>query len=114
MKVLITGAAGNLGSHLAQYLLNCKENPELRLMVHNTSLPYSIEGFNNAELKELCNKVAMFGLQNNRHSISIKHFEAAIKLMRPNRPDLKNRQTPNAKLNRVLDHMLTRIDNGAA
>jgi nucleoside-diphosphate-sugar epimerase len=50
MKVLITGAAGNLGSYLARYLINCKEKPDLRLMVHNTPLPYSIEGFKNVEI----------------------------------------------------------------
>lgn len=50
MKVLITGAAGNLGSHLAQYLMNCKENIDLRLMIHKTLLPYSIEGFKNVEI----------------------------------------------------------------
>ena len=50
MKVLITGAAGNLGSHLALYLMNCKEKPDLRLMIHKTSLSYSIEGFKNVEI----------------------------------------------------------------
>jgi len=50
LKVLITGAAGNLGSHLAKYLMNSKENPDLRLMIHNTPLPYNIEGFKKVEV----------------------------------------------------------------
>ena len=43
MKVLITGAAGNLGSHLAQYLMKSNEHFELRLMIHKIPLPYNID-----------------------------------------------------------------------
>jgi len=39
MRVLITGAAGNLGSHLTRYLL---DRPlELRLLIHHTPLPFA-------------------------------------------------------------------------
>jgi nucleoside-diphosphate-sugar epimerase len=37
MRILITGAAGNLGSHVATHLLNTSH--ELRLMIHDTPLP---------------------------------------------------------------------------
>ncbi len=37
MNVLIVGASGNLGSHLARHLLNCSF--PLRLLVHKKSLP---------------------------------------------------------------------------
>jgi len=37
-RVLITGAAGNLGSHLARYLLESTDH-ELHLMTHRTPLP---------------------------------------------------------------------------
>lgn len=40
MKVLITGAAGNLGSHLAKFLMNNDDGLKLRLMIHKTPLPY--------------------------------------------------------------------------
>lgn len=50
MKILITGAAGNLGSHLSKYLLNPDDNLSLRLMIHKTPLPFSVEQFKNAEV----------------------------------------------------------------
>lgn len=50
MKVLITGAAGNLGSHLTRYLLNDDSNLQLGLMVHKTPLPYDISSYQNAEI----------------------------------------------------------------
>src|SRR5438093_11464393 len=37
MNVLIVGASGNLGSHVARHLLNCSYR--LRLLVHKRSLP---------------------------------------------------------------------------
>jgi nucleoside-diphosphate-sugar epimerase len=49
MRVLITGAAGNLGSHLARYLMKDNDCPELRLMVHKTQLPFSISGYKNID-----------------------------------------------------------------
>lgn len=52
MILLITGAAGNLGSHLAKYLMNNVDCPELRLMIHKTPLPYNVNGFKNAEVIE--------------------------------------------------------------
>lgn len=49
MRVLITGAAGNLGSHLARYLMKDDGRPELVLMVHKTRLPFSISGYKNID-----------------------------------------------------------------
>lgn len=45
MRVLITGAAGNLGSRLAQHLLNTPL--ELRLLIHRTELPFASAGHAN-------------------------------------------------------------------
>ncbi len=45
MKVLITGAAGNLGSHLARHLL--RSPVELRLLTHRTRLPFDLDTFPN-------------------------------------------------------------------
>lgn len=49
MRVLISGAAGNLGSHLAWYLMKEDDGSKLRLMVHKTPLPFSINGYKNVE-----------------------------------------------------------------
>ncbi|MEW6201697.1 MAG: NAD(P)-dependent oxidoreductase, partial [bacterium] len=40
MKILITGAAGNLGSNLARHLLDSSH--ELKLLIHNKELPQDI------------------------------------------------------------------------
>jgi nucleoside-diphosphate-sugar epimerase len=48
LRVLITGAAGNLGSHLSRYLLN-DTSLKLRLMLHKTPLPFDISNYSNAE-----------------------------------------------------------------
>jgi nucleoside-diphosphate-sugar epimerase len=48
MEVLITGAAGNLGSHLAKYLMKDTNGLVLKLMIHNKLLPYEIK--NKAEV----------------------------------------------------------------
>jgi nucleoside-diphosphate-sugar epimerase len=48
MKVLITGAAGNLGSFLARELLPGPH--QLRLLIHRHDLPFSISGFRNASV----------------------------------------------------------------
>jgi nucleoside-diphosphate-sugar epimerase len=45
MNVLITGAAGNLGSFLAQHLLQSPHN--LRLLIHHKPLPFDISAFEN-------------------------------------------------------------------
>jgi nucleoside-diphosphate-sugar epimerase len=50
MRVLITGAAGNLGSHLAKYLMKEDDYTRLRLMVHKTPLPYDVSEFKNVEV----------------------------------------------------------------
>ena len=43
MKILITGAAGNLGSFLARSMLDSLH--ELRLMIHERELPFDIETY---------------------------------------------------------------------
>ena len=48
MKILITGAAGNLGSFLARDLLSSPH--QLRLMVHQRDLPFRIDDWPNAEI----------------------------------------------------------------
>jgi nucleoside-diphosphate-sugar epimerase len=45
VKLLIAGASGNLGSHLSQHFMNGSH--ELRLLVHRSSLPFNIEGYEN-------------------------------------------------------------------
>lgn len=45
MKILITGAAGNLGSRVAQHLI--PQGHELRLLVHSSSLPFDVSGRRN-------------------------------------------------------------------
>lgn len=50
MKVLITGSAGNLGSHLAKFLIKNGNGLNLRLMIHNKPLPYDIPDGNTAEV----------------------------------------------------------------
>jgi len=50
LKVLITGAAGNLGSHLAQYLMNCEKELDLSLMIHKTPLSYVIDSDKKVEV----------------------------------------------------------------
>ncbi len=48
MKILITGAAGNLGSFLAQHLL--PSDHELNLLIHNRKLPYDTASHRNASV----------------------------------------------------------------
>ena len=48
MRILITGAAGNLGSHLARYLLDSPH--ELRLLIHRKQLPFYVAAFPNASV----------------------------------------------------------------
>jgi nucleoside-diphosphate-sugar epimerase len=50
LKVLITGAAGNLGSHLAKFLMKYSDGLKLRLMIHNTPLSYDTSGSNDVEI----------------------------------------------------------------
>ncbi len=48
MRILITGAAGNLGSHLARSLLDSPH--ELRLLIHRKQLPFDVAAFPNASV----------------------------------------------------------------
>ena len=48
MRVLITGAAGNLGSNLARHLLGGPH--QLRLLIHRQALPWDVSAFPNASV----------------------------------------------------------------
>ena len=48
MNILITGAAGNLGSHLARHLVDSPH--ELRLLIHRREMPFDVSGFPNASV----------------------------------------------------------------
>ena len=48
MKILITGAAGNLGSNLARYLTG--SGHALRLLIHRKNLPFDISAFPNVSV----------------------------------------------------------------
>jgi len=48
MRVLITGAAGNLGSALARRMLHGPR--ELRLLIHRTPLPFDVSGHSNVSV----------------------------------------------------------------
>ena len=48
MRILITGAAGNLGSFLARQLLTSPH--QLRLMIHNRELPFLVTGCQNVSI----------------------------------------------------------------
>ncbi len=48
MRILITGAAGNLGSRLAQHLLLGLH--QLRLLVHHRELPFAVSAYPNVEV----------------------------------------------------------------
>jgi nucleoside-diphosphate-sugar epimerase len=48
MRILITGAAGNLGSFLAKHMLDGPH--ELRLMVHRRPLPFAVGPFPNVSI----------------------------------------------------------------
>ena len=48
MKILITGAAGNLGSRLAQHLIPGPH--QLRLMVQKSPIPFNISGHANVSI----------------------------------------------------------------
>lgn len=48
MRILITGAAGNLGSFLARHLLNGPH--DLRLMVHRRTLPFDVGPYPRASI----------------------------------------------------------------
>ena len=48
MKILITGAAGNLGSRVAQHFI--PGGHELRLLVHNSLLPFDVSSHRNVRV----------------------------------------------------------------
>jgi len=81
MKVLITGAAGNLGSHLARDLLGSPH--ELRLLIHRTKLPFDVAPFPKvsvyrADLEDLGSLVDPC-----RDSDCIVHFAGVLFAPRP-------------------------------
>ncbi len=49
MRILITGAAGNLGSHVSRHLMTTPH--QLRLLVHKSPLPFAIVNHSNVEVR---------------------------------------------------------------
>jgi nucleoside-diphosphate-sugar epimerase len=47
VKILITGAAGNIGSHVSRHLMTTPH--QLRLLVHKSPLPFDIFNHSNVE-----------------------------------------------------------------
>ena len=62
MRILITGAAGNLGSHLARSLLDSPH--ELRLLIHRKPLPFNLAALPNVSVvqADLGNQRTLSGL----------------------------------------------------
>lgn len=50
MRILITGAAGNLGSRAAQHL--CSTSHELRLLIHRSALPFDASIYPNVSVAQ--------------------------------------------------------------
>ena len=48
MKVLVTGAAGNIGSHVSRHLMTTPH--QLRLLIHESPLPFDTVGCSNIEV----------------------------------------------------------------
>ena len=48
MRILITGAAGNMGSHLSRHLMTTRH--QLRLLIHKSPLPFDIVNHSNIEV----------------------------------------------------------------
>ena len=49
MKVLVTGAAGNVGSHVSRHLMTTPH--QLRLLIHKSRLPFDTVGYSNIEVR---------------------------------------------------------------
>ena len=49
MKVLVTGAAGNVGSHVSRHLMTTPH--QLRLLIHESPLPFDTVGYSNIEVR---------------------------------------------------------------
>ena len=49
MKVLVTGAAGNIGSHVSRHLMTTPHH--LRLLIHESPLPFDTVGRSNIEVR---------------------------------------------------------------
>ena len=49
MKVLVTGAAGNIGSHVSRHLMTTPH--QLRLLIHESPLPFDTVGHSNIEVR---------------------------------------------------------------
>jgi nucleoside-diphosphate-sugar epimerase len=49
VKVLVTGAAGNIGSHVSRHLMTTQH--QLRLLIHESPLPFDTVGHSNIEVR---------------------------------------------------------------
>jgi nucleoside-diphosphate-sugar epimerase len=49
VKVLVTGAAGNIGSHISRHLMTTPH--QLRLLIHQSPLPFDPAGHSNIEVR---------------------------------------------------------------
>jgi nucleoside-diphosphate-sugar epimerase len=49
VKVLVTGAAGNIGSHVSRHLMTTPH--QLRLLIHESPLPFDTVGHSNIEVR---------------------------------------------------------------
>jgi nucleoside-diphosphate-sugar epimerase len=98
-KILITGAAGNLGSRLAQHLL--ERGHRLRLMIHKTPLPEDLARASSVEVIEadLGNPATLAPAV--RDADVIVHFAGVLFAPRPERflPETNTRWFSN-----LLDH----------
>ena len=69
-------------------------------------LAQKTEGFNNAELRELCNKVTMLSVRYDKEYVSMKYFEAAIQLMKPNkRQGFVSKENATVMLKQLASHL---------
>lgn len=63
------------------------------------------DGFNNAELRELCNKVALMCIQDDRNIATMEYFDTAIRLMRPEKINKKRKvKTSQEKMALLINH----------
>ncbi len=83
MRILVTGAAGNLGSCLARSLLDSPH--ELRLLIHRKQLPFDVTTFPNASVfrAHLGDPRTLSGLCDSAHCVV--HFAGLLFAPRPER-----------------------------